>query len=349
MKNRPTLADVARVAGVSKTTASMALNGKGDGNIPAATREKVLAAAQALQYRPHGVARALTRRRADVLGIVCNISPFIRRAQHAFEHGLLSAVFHRALECGYNPMIYGYPHDPATAEEVSRYADGRSDAFILINPALGCALRNYLQMVRIPVVALCSRSTGADELWVDSDNESGIRAAVDHLARRGHRQIAYLTGPQLEDNARARVSAFRSALRERGLPEQDARIVPYTWNMDVTRRQLRGFVSGPEPATAVLTWNDFAAEELYRAAEAEGLRIPGDLSVIGFDDTHAAPVMAPPLTTVRQDLEGMGRAAVDLALASVTADVSELKPPSVVCPVKFIERASTGRPSTGRR
>src|SRR5689334_17304073 len=134
MNKRSTLADVARAANVSKTTASMALNGKGLDKIPHATRARVLAAADELQFRPHAVARALVRRRADVLGIVCTVNPFVELAHHAFEHALLSAVFYHALERGYNPMIYGVPEEGAEEDVFRRYADGRSDAFVLLYP-----------------------------------------------------------------------------------------------------------------------------------------------------------------------------------------------------------------------
>src|SRR5580658_10116611 len=98
MQKRQTLQDVARAARVSMTTASMSLNGKGANKIPLATRQRVQDAAIALQFRPHGVARALVRQRADVLGVVCTLNPFVEMAHHAFEQALLSALFYHTLE-----------------------------------------------------------------------------------------------------------------------------------------------------------------------------------------------------------------------------------------------------------
>ena len=166
MEKRPTLADVAREARVSKTTASLALNGKGLNKIPAATRSRVLAAADALRFRPHGVARALVRRRADTLGVVCTVHPFVELAHHAFEHALLSAVFHYALERGYNPMIYASPADEASEYDFRRYADGRSDAFVLLYPPPNSGLPDYMERMGIPAVALCARRPGAGWRWV---------------------------------------------------------------------------------------------------------------------------------------------------------------------------------------
>src|SRR5579859_1132336 len=165
MEKRPTLADVAREARVSKTTASLALNGKGLNKIPAATRSRVLAVADALRFRPHAVARALVRRRAETLGVVCTVNPFVELAHHAFEHALLSAIFHYALERGYNPMIYAPPANDAGESDFRRYADGRSDAFLLLYPPPEGGLPDYLEAMGIPAVALCPRRPGPGWRW----------------------------------------------------------------------------------------------------------------------------------------------------------------------------------------
>jgi DNA-binding LacI/PurR family transcriptional regulator len=349
MKHHPTLADVARAAGVSKTTASMALNGKGLTKIPDATRERVLNAAGTLQYRPHGLARALTRRRADVLGVVCKVSPFIERAHHAFEQGLLSAIFGRALERGYNPLIYGYPPDGAGDREILRYADGRSDAFILLNPPTGSDLVRYLHGAGTPTVTVLSRDTDPRGRWVDSDHEGGIRASVAHLADLGHRRIAYLIGPRTEDVVNRRVTAFCEALDERGLPARADWILPHTWDVVGTGEHLDRLLADPHPPTAILTWYDTAAEDLFRAARMRGLRIPEDLSVIGFDDMPAARSMVPALTTVRQDPDMVGKAAVDLALDALCEPNTPGKMRQVVCPVELVVRQSTSVPGQPAR
>lgn len=359
---RSTLADVARDAGVSKTTASMALNGKGANKIPDSTRIRVQAAADALRFRPHGVARALTRRRADVLGIVCTVSPFVELAHHAFEHTLLAAIFHHALERGFNPMIYSVPssgelNDTRTCSAYMHYADGRSDAFIMLYPPPDSSLVQALHTLDIPVVALCCRCPGEDWRWVDSDNAAGIRSAVDHLVALGHRRIAYLIGPSQEDNVNSRVMAYRTSLAEHGLTANESWIVPYTWNTLSTQDQIDRFFALPEPPTALLTWNDYAAEEVYRAVLRRGLRIPEDVSIVGFDDMPASHLASPPLTTVRQDVVRMGRAAVDLAIEAIEARVPPCANPmedeagseetlrsSIVCPVEFVVRQSTAPP-----
>jgi DNA-binding LacI/PurR family transcriptional regulator len=345
MNRRATLADVAHAAKVSKTTASMALNGKGLNKIPPVTRERVLAAAQELHFRPHGVARALTRRCADVLGVVCTVNPFIEMAHHAFEQTLLSALFYHALERGYNPMVYGVPTGEAA---LPRYADGRSDAFILLYPPPDSMLLRYLHAQSIPVVALCCSYPESLARWVDSDHAQGIRAAVTHLAELGHRHIAYLVDPPADTETHTRVATFRATLQEHGLPVRPDWIVPCVRNDSSTEQQIAQLFAGEAKPTALLTWNDFAAEEVYQALRRRGFRIPEEVSIVGFDDTPSARAAVPPLTTVRQDMVRMGRAAVDLAIEALSQEAASEPPPSILCPVELVVRQSTAPPYSAR-
>jgi len=340
MRKRPTLADVAREAGVSKTTASLSLNGKADASIPESTRARVFSAAEQLGFSPHGPARALSRRRAEVLGVVCTTDPFVHESQHLFEHGLLSAIFGRSLERGYNPLIYGFPPREADGRGLIRYADRRSDAFVLVNPPIDSPLVEFLNQAGLPVVTICCRDPRAR--WVDSDNVAGIRALVEHLARFGHHRIGFFVGPEDEDNARTRIHAFREALAAHGLCAREDWIVRFYWDSPRTAIRLNALLADPSPPTALLAWNDYVAEHLCELLRQRGLRVPGDVSVVGFDDTPAARTADPPLTTVRQDLMAMGRAAVDLALESLEEGAGSCSARSVVCPVELVVRGSSG-------
>lgn len=346
MRKRPTLADVAKAAGVSKTTVSIALNGREVKNVSELTRARIVAVARTLGFRPHGVARALSRRRADVLGVVGKVDPFIHESQHRFEHGLLSSIFRRTLERGYNPLIYGFPREDDDEHVLTRYADGRSDAFLLVNPPVDCPLAGYLRSTGMPFVSICNRG-GADAFkswWVDSDNEAGVRALVDHLAALGHRRIAYFTGPPNEDNVRTRTHAFRAALAAHGLPVYDDMIARFYWDDGRTGNTLAALMSRRDRPTALLAWNDYVAEDLCRRVRELGLRVPEDVSIAGFDDTPQARTADPPLTTVRQELDALGRNAVDLALEALCGEEDEVAADSarsILCPVRLVVRDST--------
>ncbi len=289
----------------------------------------------------------MTRRRADVLGLVCTVNPFVEMAHHPFELELLSALFYHALERGYNPMIYGLPADDAEGT-LRRYVDGRSDAFVLLYPPPDSALLCYLHAQGVPVVALCSSYPESPTRWVDSDHAQGIRAAVAHLAALGHRRIAYLTAPSADIMAHTRVRAFCAALEEHGLPVCSEWIIPYAWESAVAETLIAPLLAGDEPPTALLIWNDFAAEGVYKAIRRLGFRIPEDVSIIGFDDTPSARAAVPPLTTVRQDIVRMARAAVDLAIEALSTEAMPEPPPYVLCPVELIIRQSTAPPVSHR-
>jgi LacI family transcriptional regulator len=345
MLKRPTLKDVAQAASVSTTTASMALNGKGMNKIPAATRQRVQEAAAALEFRPHGVARALKRQRAHVLGVVCTLNPFVEMAHHAFEQALLSALVYHTLEHGYNPMIYGAPTtagEDAGSDILPAYADGRSDAFILLYPEPHSPLLSRLPQLGLPVISICCRVDGA--CWVDSDHPAGIRAALTHLLDLGHRRICYLVNPDVDPQQHARVIAFREMLCERGLPVQDHRIAAYDWNDPASEARMLRLFDDPEPPTALLTWNDFAADEVYKSLRKRGLSIPEDVSIIGFDDVPSARTAVPPLTTVRQNVMPMAGAAVDLALRLLVTKSETPSACEIVCPIELIIRHSTAPP-----
>ncbi len=346
MHKRPTLEDVAFAAGVSKTTVSLTLSGKGINKIPSVTRERVLAAAAKLQFRPHGVARALGRRRADVLGVVCTLNPFVELAHHAFEQSLLSALFYQTLEYGYNPMIYAASPISASKDVLPRYADGRSDAFLLLYPEPAGMLMTCLPEMGMPVIAICRQIDGAN--WVDSDHTAGIDASLAHLAELGHRRIAYAAPSDVDFASHGRVVAFREGLLRLGLPVREDWIVHCDSEGQSDESGIGRLFSSAENAecpTAVLAWNDFTAGEVYKLIRKEGLRIPEDVSVIGFDDVPAARVASPPLTTVRQDVMLMAKAAVDMAMTALSGTASSEGANCVLCPVNLIIRESTAVPA----
>jgi DNA-binding LacI/PurR family transcriptional regulator len=345
---RSTLADVAVAAGVSKTTASLALNGKAQGSIPGPTRDRVLAAAGALSFRPDAAARALVRRSAEVLGVVCSFDPFVDLSHHAFDQGLLAAVFHRTLRRGYNPMMYTFPPDGADERELLRYADGRSDAFVLLYPPLDSPLLHHLHKLGMPTVTLCCRDPEPKARWVDSDNEAGIRLAIKHLTDLGHRRIAYLYTKTNVGNRDARVAAFKAATTESGSGIEKSWVCQHEWSVDGSAAIMKDLMSHTDPPTAILVWNDVAAEVVYLAARRLDLRIPEDLSVVGFDDTPSARMADPSLTTIRQDLALMGEAAADLALDALLDEGERSNNWNVVCPVELIVRQSTGPANIGR-
>jgi DNA-binding LacI/PurR family transcriptional regulator len=178
--------------------------------------------------------------------------------------------------------------------------------------------------------------------WVDADNERGAAAAVAHLCDAGHTRIAHLAGPPDNANAVVRQAAFRRAMLDRGLPVPDAYIRDGGFLVHTGEAAAGELLSLPERPTAIFAGDDNMALGAYRAARRLGLRIPDDLSLVGFDDADYAHALNPPLTTIRQPLFAMAEAAVELLLARLS-DPERLHPPRVL-PTELVARGSVAPP-----
>jgi LacI family transcriptional regulator len=336
MHRRVTSRDVAERAGVSQTTVSLVLNDRGGTNIPEETRRRVRDVATRLGYRPHASARALAKGRTDVLGIVISDEPDFDGVDQFFQrkilHGLIRAVF-RARR---SPLLYAnLSHDPPDLHAIS---DGRADAFLLVAPRENDPLTAYLSERRIPFVALATRVETEIGSWVDADNERGAAVAVAHLCDAGHTRIAHLAGPPDNVNAAVREAAFRRAMRERDLPVPDAYVRDGGFLSYTGEKAAGELLSLPERPTAIFAGDDNMALGAYRAARRLGLRIPDDLSLVGFDDADYAQALDPPLTTIRQPLLAMAEAAVELLIAQLSHPERSHRPR--VLPTELVARGS---------
>src|SRR5262249_50807488 len=147
--------------------------------------------------------------------------------------------FHRALERGYNPLMYTFPREGAEERELLRYADGRSDAFVLLWPPLGSPLLSHLQKLAMPTVTVCSRPNHPRARWVDSDNEAGIRMAIEHVKRLGHRRLAYLHTGNEVGNKVDRLQAFVAATSEPNSGVEKTFLLEHDWSPEGTTALLK--------------------------------------------------------------------------------------------------------------
>jgi LacI family transcriptional regulator len=331
---------VAETAGVSRTTVSLVLNGRAGSSIPEETRRRVREAASRLGYRPHATARALARGRTDIFGIVLFEEPSLDRSGQFFLRTLLDGLLRAVLRVGRNPMLYArWPSAPC---DLASYDDGRADGFLLLLAREDDPLIDHLSAHRLPFVALSRRISGATGSWVDVDNDAGVDAVVEQLVRTGHRRIAHVAGPPGNAAARARCDAFRRAMQSRSVPVPETYVRHGGFAPAAGEEIAAALLSLPEPPTAVFAANDNMALGVYRAARHLGLRIPDDLSVVGFDDADYALGLDPPLTTVRYPLFPMADTAVEL-LTALLLD-PERPPEPRVLPTEIIVRGSVAPP-----
>ncbi|GIG00551.1 LacI family DNA-binding transcriptional regulator [Catellatospora citrea] len=324
--------DVARLAGVSHQTVSRVLN-----NHPSVrdeTRERVLVAVKQLNYRPNALARGLAGRRSRVIGVVSFDTILYGPA------ATLLGVERAARHAGYGISIVALEKlDRAgVTEAVNRLTEQSVAGVVIIAPLLTAAAAAHSLPTGVPAVVVESDIAG-DLPTISVDQVAGARLAVEHLLELGHETVWHLTGPKDWLEARDRVDGWRQALEAAG------RRVPAVIVGDWSPRS--GYEAGHRigsDVTAVFCANDQQALGMLRALHERGIRVPEDVSIVGFDDIPEAEYLSPPLTTVRQDFDEVGRRCLAALLDLLDADMPDAPPHPRVAPTLMV-RASSGPPA----
>lgn len=306
-----TMKDIARQAGVSQSTVSRILNG-----MPVAirvsdkTRERVLAAAKEHGYRPNPLARALRGAPTMLLGAV------VRDITDPFFVTAIDGIARSAKDRGYSVVL---GHARARADEALELAavlEARHcDSILLVGDFREQPLLiEDLERGAAPVVALWHGSHGHEFHSINVDNEAGVRLALDHLTELGHTRVAFLGGASLGD-IKDRENAFRAYSEKAGRSAPAAYVQHVENTFEAAHAALDLFLRDGEPPSAIIAATDVLAIGLIGAAAEHGIRVPDDLSIVGFDDIPFAAASVPPLTTVHMPVAEMGEAAVELAVS----------------------------------
>jgi LacI family transcriptional regulator len=326
---RVTINDVARAAGVSVSTVSKVVNRRYD--VAPATSQRVLGVVAELGYETSLVASSLRRRRTNVIGIL--VAEF-----ESFSAELLKGVSAAASGTGYELLAYsGRVADESSTgwerRSLSRLAGTLIDGAIIVTPTM------LTPTTSIPVVAIDPHSGPGGPSTIDSDNVGGARAATRHLIELGHRRIAHIRGRSDLASAQLREVGYRESLAEAKIAFDPALVRDGGYQAALTAEAARELLTGPDRPTAVFAANDMSALGVMKVAGELGLRVPEDLSVIGFDDIPEAVRSLPPLTTVAQPLHDLGAQALRMLIELL--DGHEV-PGHVQLPAELVVRASTG-------
>jgi len=320
-----TLRDVARAAGVSAATASRALSAPH--LVAPERREAVRRVARELGYRPNRAARELITGRS---GHLCLIVPDL---ENPFFSAVAKAVQSRARAAGHAIVVADADEDPVLEAELVAQLGAQADGVVLCSPRMSAKDLARVATHGPPVILVNREGAGLPAVVVDTSD--GVRQAVRHLHALGHRRIAYAGGP---------AGSWSDARRRDGLAalDLDVQIVDVGAHAPV----FAGGVGAADlvlasGTTAVLTHNDLMALGVLDRLRTRGVRVPHDISVVGFDDAPVATLVTPALTTVAVPLARLGRTAVDLLLAPRTDEV-----PHVVLPVELTVRGSTAPASS---
>ena len=324
------MADVARLAGVSHQTVSRVLHDSP--RVRPETRSRVIAAMEELRYRPNTVARALVTGRSMTLGVVSFDTTLygpastvlgIERAAHAAGY-FVSLASVRSLDAA------------SVRTAMDRLRDQGVDGIVVIAPMASAAGALDDIPPGPPVVVAEAGADGAVPA-VTVDQIAGAVAATEHLLSLGHRTVRHLAGPQDWPEAQQRVAGWRGALAAVGA--EPGPVLEGDWSPR-SGYELGGALAEDPEATAVFVANDQMALGLLRRLHEAGRAVPGDVSVVGFDDVPEAAYFTPPLTTVRQDFNELGRRSLALLLRRMAAATQG--EPSVMIQPSLVLRSSTG-------
>jgi len=334
-----TIADVARRAGVSTATVSRVLAGLGRASPE--TQARVLAAARYLDYRPSAVARALKRRSTLTFGLI------VTDIENPYFPQLVRAVEDAARAEGYSVLLCNADDDPEReAFYLELLVERRVDGLIIAASSLGVRHIEWLAAPPLPVVLVNTDAPDVDLPSITSDNRDGGRQSAVHLLELGHRRFGYLMPPPRNVDAPVRLAGVRDALSEAGLSQERLVVVagaPLVGGGEAATFELLDRAPG---TTAIIGYNDLMAIGSMRAVRQRGLRVPQDVSVVGFDDVALAAYVDPPLTTIAQSTAEMGRWAVDW-LTGALRSRDAVGPRSVLVPVRLEARGSSGPARTG--
>lgn len=329
-RRRVSINDVAARAGVSVATVSKVVNGRY--GVAESTSKRVMEIVSELGYESSLVARSLRSRRTNVLGIlVAEFEPFSAEILKGVSTAVASTDYELLAYAGHGSGQVGWER-----RSLSRLSGTLIDGAILVTPTV-VEVRDD-----VPVVVIDPHRGDSAIPTIDSDNAGGAVTATRHLIELGHRRIAFLGGRSDLVSARQREEGFRSAMAQAGLGVDPDLVREGGFRRHDAEQPARDLLDRDDPPTAVFAASDLMAVSVIEAAAALGLRVPEDLSVVGFDDVPEAAQIRPPLTTVAQPMQQMGASAIGLLVELLAG--REVPTTHIRLPTTFVHRHSTAPP-----
>jgi LacI family transcriptional regulator len=294
--------------GLSYKTVSRVLNGSDCVN--EITRRRVLDEAERLGFCGHAMARGLRLKKSFAIGLA------MRNGGQTFWLDVAEAMDQRARETGYHLVISHRRRDCNSTEEIRFLRDRQVDALI-VAPHPTKEDRLFLRDVAeagIPILMLVQQVPGFLTHYLGTDSRTGTREACTYLLGLGHREIAYVIGPPEDTAVTNRLQGYREAMRAAGIPDPHQVVVRGGWRRDGGEAAAQALLALPRLPTAIMAVADLTAFGIYLALRRAGVRIPEDVSLVGYGNESAGELLATPLTTVAQPAEELGRRAIELVL-----------------------------------
>lgn len=328
-----TMRDVAREAGVSVATVSRALSGSAV--VAPEVRERVLSTAEAMNYVGSRLPANLRARSSLILSLV------VGNVRNPYFPDLIAGCEDAAQRAGYALVFGDSDEDPDRESAVLKQMAVERVAGIVLAAAAGSneGLR-LAQAAEIPIVAVDRRMPNQRVDTVTVDNAAAVFAGTQHLIELGHRRIAMVSGPQHVSTAKERQAGYLRGLESAGMSADSALLAIGDFRVGTARTLVSDLLALAEPPTAIITVNNLATVGTLQALREAGLRVPRDVSVLGFDDLLAGEFMDPPLTAIAQPTYEVGRKAIELLARRISEPTAPIE--DVVLKTELLVRGSTG-------
>lgn len=332
-KRGVTIKDVAQVSGVSYATVSRVLTGFEF--VKETTRQRVMEAVEITGYVANLHARSLVGGRSQIIGLL------VPNLDNGYVGTIMQGIDKALAQANYDLMLYTSHRHPAKESfYVSAISNGLTDGLLLVAPLVPAAYLEELRTQDFPYV-LIDQADASVSSSIQSSNRQGAYDATRYLIDLGHTRIAFIKGEPAVQSAVDRLEGYKAALIDCGLPIMEELIVNGDYQQQTGYESARKLLQSVEPRpTAIFAANDLAAFGAMDAAREQGLHIPDDISIVGFDDVPQASFVYPRLTTVRQPLEQMGQVAVRLLLERIKN--KNLPPQQVALATQLTIRDSCG-------
>ncbi len=338
-RKRCTIKEVAARSGVSVATVSNVLQNKSHLYSPQ-TAQRVWQAVRELGYRPSSVARSLIRQRTDTIGVILEerqelvLDPYVM--------SVLEGILEYTVPRNYPIKIVSMLYQQSADSFLAHVDDGSVDGVVLVAPRTHSAALRWAQQADIPAVVVGSTLPETPLPCVDVDDTSAIYEAVRWLIELGHRRIGHIAGPQTQWSAKRRLHAYRQAMQDAGIEVKPSWVVEGFYTPPSGKKAMEKLLCAAPELTAVVCGNDWMAMGALESIYQKGLRVPEDISLMGFDDIDTAQWVIPPLTTMRQPTRQIGVKAAELLINQI--ETGKRAREIVLFPAERIVRQSVAPP-----
>lgn len=338
MKKPMDLESIARKAGVSRSTVSRVINDSP--NVSEQTRQHVLAIIEQENFHPNAAARALVKRRTDILGVVIPVSANVFLSDNNYYPLVLSGLSDAIRQLDYAMLMWLGEMTHNDQQLMHKLSNPHlTDGLIFVSLPSDHPLYTKLSRLQRPFVMIDRPFKDLESSnYVSIDNVSAAEIATQHLIKLGRRRIAHITGMLTITDACDRLAGYQNALQAAGLPVQDELIAEGMFNYESGYAAMQRLL--PRRPDAVFAANDMTAAGALAAVREAGLRVPDDLSIVGFDDVDVALQTTPPLTTVRQPIRTKGEMAARLLVDLINGKFAA--PQHIILPTELVIRQSCG-------